>query len=95
MSKKYLDYKKTIWNRAHFKDDTDMSKVIEVLNNGSLEDIFDEDLGFTENELLYNTSENITPNENYGQPTIEVYNQLEGTENWQECIWDNVNKFKQ
>lgn len=94
MSKKYIDYKQTIWRRAHFKDDADMQKVIQELENtGDVECIFDEDLGFEEDEVLYDTSENINPNENYGESTIEVYQQNEyETINFQELIWDNVNK---
>jgi hypothetical protein len=94
MSKKYVDYKQTIWCRAHFKNDADMQKVIQELENtGDVDCIFDEDLGFEEDEVLYDTSENMTPEENDGQPTIEVYQQHEDeTVNFQDLIWNNENK---
>lgn len=95
--RKYVDYKYTTWGRLYFKEDADMSKIIDKLEQGYLpSELCDEPkLGFDEFEQIEDTEEYITPQENDNQPTIEVYTQLKGTENWQECIWDNVNKFKQ
>lgn len=95
--RKYLDYKHTLWSRLYFKEDTDMSKIIDKLEQGYLpfELCDDSDLGFDEFEQLGDTEEYITPSENDNQPTIEIYENVKDTEFWQECIWDNVNKFKQ
>ena len=91
--KKYIDYKHTLWSRIHFTDTTDMKVIAEKIEKEHLvpSDLCDESLGFTELETMVETEEFIEPIENDSQPTIEVY---EG-DNFQECIWDNVNKFKQ
>lgn len=71
---KYIDTKVTIWGRIHLKDDADMNKLIEMLKkNNSINSICDESLGFSEYEILYDTEEEITPEENNGDPTIEVF----------------------
>ena len=83
---KYLDYKATIWGRMFFKDVADINKVVEKLEQGYLPaELAEEDLGFDYWEIIDDTEEFITPSENDGQSTIEVY---EG-DNFQECIWDN------
>ena len=83
---KYIDFKQKIWARMYFSDDTDINKIIEKLEAGYLPaELADEELGFTEFESMLDTEEFITPIENDGQSTIEVY---EG-QNVQECIWDN------
>ena len=94
---KYLDYKYTNWGRIYFKDNANMSKIIEKLEKGYLpaELCDDPELGFDEFEQIDDTEEYITPFENDNQPTIEIYQNVKGTESWQECIWDNVNKNKQ
>jgi hypothetical protein len=88
MAKKYIDYKATIWGRLYFKEDADMQKVIEELEKGLLpaELCDNSDLKFDEFQIQLDTEEFISPNENDGQSTIEVY---EGDEVFQECIWDN------
>jgi hypothetical protein len=88
MSRKYVDYKATIWGRLFFEDDADMQKVIVELEKGKLpaELCDEEELKFTEFMFNIDTEEFITPVENDGQATIEVY---EGDESFQECIWDN------
>ena len=94
---KYLDYKYTNWGRIYFKDNANMSKIIEKLEQGYLpaELCDDPELGFDEFEQIDDTEEYITPSKNDNQPTIEIYQNVKGTESWQECIWDNVNKNKQ
>ena len=91
---KYLDYKATIWGRLYFSDDTDMNKIIEKLEEGYLpSELCDEELGFTEFESMLDTEEYITPSENEGMSTIEIYEDNDSNTNiFQECIWDNVNK---
>lgn len=69
----YIDYKVTIWKRIHFNENTDPKKVIQALEEGGLDDVFDEELGFVEQEILYETEEKMIPEENDGCSTIEVY----------------------
>lgn len=74
-----------------------MFKIIDKLEQGYLpaELCDDPELGFDEFEQIDDTEEYITPSKNDNQPTIEIYQNVKDTENWQECIWDNVNKDKQ
>jgi hypothetical protein len=94
---KYVDYKAIVWGRLYFSDDTNMNKVIEKLEQGALpSDLCDDlDLGFQEFEFLFDTEEYMSPSENQDCHTIEVYENINDSEFWQECIWDNVNKRKQ
>lgn len=82
----YVDYKITVWKRIHFNENTDSKKIIQVLEEGGLEDCFDDELGFVEQEILYETEEEITPKENGGCPTIEVY---ENNNPVDDLIWSN------
>ena len=94
---KYVDYKATIWGRLHFSDETDMNKVIAKLEQGLTPNELcdDPELEFEEFEMLFDSEEYITPSENQGQCTVEVYDDISNPNPWQERIWDNVNKRKQ
>ena len=71
---KYIDVKVTIWGRFHFKDDTDLNKLIELLKQGkTINDLCDDELGFSEYETLYDTEEELSLEENNGNSTIEVF----------------------
>lgn len=78
----YIDYKTTIWQRAKFKDKESLDKAIKSAKKGYLEDVFDEDIGFVENVILYETEENVHVENNLGSPTIEAF------ENYK-LIWSN------
>ena len=67
----YVDYKVTIWRRAHFKDDTNIEELQKQLEDFK-DNIFDEDLGFTEDEFLFETEEDMPVSENEGYATIEL-----------------------
>ena len=96
MIKKYIDQKVTIWNRYHFNDDADMEKIVEALEKSKdIEDVLDDEFGFSESEILDDTKEIMYPYENGKQPTIEVY-EFKGKDlNFNNCsfeiVWDNVN----
>lgn len=88
---KYLDYKATIWFRIPIQSEEVLQKVKQKIEEGLLpSELYNEldtehELG--QCELLYDTEEFISPNENDGQSTIELYG---GSDNGnQECIWDN------
>ena len=81
----YIDYKVTVWKRVHFNESTNLKKVIQVLEEGF--DVFDEELGFVEQETLYETVEAMTPEENGGCSTIEVYE--EDNDFINNLIWSN------
>lgn len=89
MANKYVDFKTVVWNRAHFNDDADMEKVKELLEKGaSSNDICDLEngLGFTgEWETLLDSEMQLTPEQNEGIQTIEVFED-------DEAIWDNSKK---
>ena len=88
---KYLDYKATIWFRIPIQSEEVLQKVKQKIEEGLLpSELYNEldtehELG--QCELLYDTEEFISPNENDGQSTIELYS---GSDNGnQKCIWDN------
>lgn len=85
MSKNYVDVKYTIWQRIHFNDDADMDKIVDnIQKTGDVEDLYDDEYGFEENEVLYDTAEFIPAKENQAS-TIEVYKNNELIyENWKE-----------
>ena len=72
----YVDYKVTIWRRAHFKDDSNLEAIIKNLEEFK-DLIFDEELGFIEDEILFETEEDFPLDENYGYSTIELHEELE------------------
>jgi len=81
MARKYVDFKVTVWCRAHL-DDVDLNQIIEMLKNGATSsDLFAEELAY-EWETLNDTEVSITPEQNNGDATIEVYED-------DETIWDN------
>lgn len=82
----YVDYKVTTWNRAHFSDDADPKKIIKTIQEEGIDSIFDEELGFVEQETLFETEEDMTPEENGGYATIEVY---ENNNLVDDLIWSN------
>ena len=82
----YIDYKVTVWKRVHFNENTNPKKVIQVLEEEGFDYGFDDELGFVEQETLYDTEEGITPEENEGCSTIEVYAEGKFEDN---LIWSN------
>ena len=82
----YIDYKVTVWKRIHFNENTNPKKIIQVLEEEGLDYVFDDDLGFVEQEILYDTEEEITPEKNGGSSTIEVY---ENNNPVDDLIWSN------
>ena len=72
----YVDYKVTIWRRAHFKDDSNLEAIIKNLEEFK-DLIFDEELGFIEDEILFETEEDFPLDENYGYSTIKLHEELE------------------
>jgi len=82
----YIDYKVTCWKRVHFNENTNPKEVIQVLEEEGLDYVFDNELGFVEQETLYDTDEEITPEENGGCSTIEVY---ENNNPVDDLIWSN------
>ena len=83
MSQKYIDAKVTIWQRYYFEEDTDMNLVVEALKSGkTIINICDESFsgdedsinyGFTMCETINNTEIAMSPEDNQGFHTIEVY----------------------
>ena len=72
----YVDYKVTIWRRAHFRDDTNIKELQKQLEDFK-DSIFDEELGFIEDEILLETEEDFPLDENYGYSTIKLHEELE------------------
>lgn len=86
----YLDYKATVWFRIPIQDKQTLEKVKEKIQQGMLPSELYNDSDIKHElgqcESLLETEEFISPNENDGQSTIEIYS--EGDKNLQ-LIWDN------
>lgn len=70
MSKNFVDVKHSVWERYHFKDDTDMENLVELIKDFGIPT--EEEEGFIECETLYDTLEEMSLNDNSGFSTIEV-----------------------
>ena len=82
----YVDYKITTWNRVHFSDDADPKKIIKTIQEEGIYGIFNNDLGFVEQEYLLGAEEEVTVDENWGCSTIEIY---ERNNLGDDLIWSN------
>ena len=69
----YVDVKVRVWNRIHFEDNANMEKILSILKTKGIEGITEETLGFRGYSTLYDSEEQITPAENKGDATIELY----------------------
>jgi len=71
----FIDYKIKMWNRIHFSDAADIEKLKQILikDQYPIDDLVDEESGFTELENLFETEEYITPDVNEKNATIELY----------------------
>lgn len=87
-----LHYKLTCWATIKIKGDIDTKEVIDILKKGIHPiDIIEDDLSKPcelEWEILTETEEQITPEENNFQPTIELMDYDDN--NLLKCIWDNT-----
>ena len=79
----FIDCKVSIWKRIHLSENANSEKVIQALEKGGIDDVYDDELGFVEQEILYETAEEMTPEENRGHSTIELYSPVG------ELIWSN------
>lgn len=71
--KNFVDVKVTLWNRYLFNDNADMKKVADLIQQKGVGWIADEEWGFVEHETLPDSEELLSPQENKGLATIEVY----------------------
>ena len=74
MSKGYVDVKMTVWERVYVNSEESLAEVInEIKNNGTIGELSDAIFSdIDHSEMMYDTSELMTPEEN-GASTIEVY----------------------
>lgn len=80
----YIDVKVTRWNRFFFAEQSNMEGLAKLIQEDRIEEVIDDKLGFTEGTSLPETEERITPDDNGGRSTIEVYAN-------NELIWQNGN----
>ena len=70
----YFDEKVTVWNRNHFTVDAETKEEADkIAKDYILEKDIDWDIDIDFSEYLYDTEENITPEENRGFRTLELY----------------------
>lgn len=68
---------------AETKEDA-IQKAVEMIKNGNLNDGFDDNV-LDEYEMMYETSEGLTPDENNGEATVEVWHN-------REVYWTNADE---
>ncbi|MBS1737988.1 MAG: hypothetical protein JSS98_15500 [Bacteroidetes bacterium] len=78
----YIDVKITVWNRLAFSNDSDMTALVKEIEQYGLDEVIDDAKGFIESSTLYDTEEQLTPDDNGKASTIEVYQN-------KELIWEN------
>jgi len=76
----YIDVKVTVWYRLHFNEYANMKGLADLIQESGLDEVIDEELGFVDSDILHETQVRLTPADNDGQPTIEVY--ADGKEVW-------------
>ena len=79
----YIDIKETIWRRYKYTNNVDIDNLIEKIKNDDIICIGDE--GFIKQELMLDTVEDLTVEENDGEATIELYDDND----W--LVYDNKN----
>ena len=79
----YIDEKVTIWRRTYYNVEGTEEEIKNKLID-QFESKYPTDIEIFDSEILYETEESITPEENNGMPTIEIFNDNGDT------IWSNV-----
>ena len=83
----YIDIKIEIWQRLHFKKETDMQELVKRIEEGTAPNwLCEDDDNFESLETLDETEMALKPSDNDGYSTIEVFN------NEYKIIWENGDK---
>lgn len=70
----YFDEKVAIWNRNYFTVDAESKEEADqIAKDYILEKDIDWDIDITFSEYLYDTSSNLSVEENGGEPTLELF----------------------
>jgi hypothetical protein len=72
----YVDFKITTWERV-WVDDENFNEVIDQIKSGEIgssDELINSGLAESGSETNFETEEQMTPEDNDGQSTIEVYN---------------------
>lgn len=70
----YIDVKVTAWERLHYDETANIDNLIKVYQGSGVGDLFQDDLGYSDFEILTDTVEEIPDfSENGGSPVIEFY----------------------
>lgn len=79
-----LNVKEIIWRKIYLKKDVSKDDVIRWLENNPIQDIYDSDLYDEENELMIDTTEPMSIEDNLNCSTIELFD-----EKGEHVIWEN------
>ena len=92
----YIDIKNTVWERLRVPDGEE-EKYLEKVKSGeftSLDDFYyisgTDTWEELDHEVLYDSAEQMTPEENNGMPTIEVHSDENSFND--KILWDNGRK---
>lgn len=81
--KKYVDVKISMWKRVEFDEDADIKEVITIIQKEGVEEIYNYNLGQRQSETMEETEATLTPEENGGEATVEVF--MDDT-----LLWNNA-----
>lgn len=87
-----VDRKYTIWQRSHYHIEAEnqeaaVAKIRDLIDTD--EEYDEESQGFSSNEVLYETEERLTPEENDGQATVEISCDVAG-KGFSDTLWSNA-----
>lgn len=78
-----ITYKESIWIELTFEDNVNIDELISMIKTEGIYSVIDKDLGFLESQPLFNTELPLSPEENNGESTIEIYDSSD------KLIWEN------
>ena len=79
----YVDIKQTMWRRFYIDEEAPELKSLDVVTENKIMQHINDYC--YDSEILYDTIEDMTADENYGEPTVELYDDDNN------LLWNNVN----
>ena len=79
----YVDIKQTMWRRFYIDEEAPELKSLDVVTENEIMQHINDYC--YDSETLYETIEDMTADENYGEPTVELYDDDNN------LLWNNVN----
>lgn len=78
-----ITYKSTIWQDLYFADTANIDEIINLIKEEDVHSVINGEFGFIESMPLHETEMLLSPEENNGESTVEIY------DNSNKLIWEN------